>query len=392
MRREEKREGGEESRTFPFPRSLFRPLSALLCVVALILFLGLLTLFSATSGEALDHSGEGATYAPLLRQLLCLLIGALAGYLCFFLGARRVLAWSPLLLALTLVALALLFVPGLGREVNGSKRWLTLFAFSFQPSEVAQFFIPPYLIHLSFKRGGDRVSWSLLLKMAAPPLLALFLLLLEPNNGGAALLLVTLFVAAPLLPLPLRYWALPLFAASLVLLPLAWRHPYVQARLRVYLHPESDRLGRGHQPYQAKVAAGSGGLLGKGAGQSWQKLSYLPEAQNDYIAAIFAEEYGFIGISSLIALYALFTLFGIGCALTAEESEELALAGSYSLLIGLQAFINLAIVSGLLPTTGMNLPFFSQGGTSLVINLCAVGTICSTAKALQLAPRITSPE
>ena len=148
--------------------------------------------------------------------------------------------------------------------------------------------------------------------------------------------------------------------------------PYVTARLNVYLHPELDLKGKGHQPYQAKIAAGSGGMLGRGPGNSLQKLSYLPEAQNDYIAAIYAEEFGFMGVIVLLALYSAIAYIGFYAALHAADRAGFYFGGAVLFLICFQAFLNLGVVSGLLPSTGLNLPFFSQGGSSLMANLVGI--------------------
>jgi cell division protein FtsW len=147
----------------------------------------------------------------------------------------------------------------------------------------------------------------------------------------------------------------------------------------VYLNPELDIRGRGHQPHQAKIAAGSGKLFGKGPGNSWQKLSYLPEAQNDYIAAIFAEEFGFVGMMGLIFLYMLFALLGFTIAYRCEDLGGLYLGVVVTFLVAFQAFLNLGVVSGILPSTGLNLPFFSQGGSSLIANLMGIGLLQSIA-------------
>src|SRR5262249_7298545 len=133
----------------------------------------------------------------------------------------------------------------------------------------------------------------------------ILLILVEPNNGTAAVIVMTVLAFFLLACVPVRYWAWPLFVFALIVGTFASQLPSVSARLKIYLNPELDLKGKGHQPYQAKIAAGSGGLFGKGPGNGLQKLSYLPEAQNDYIAAIYAEEFGFAGIGALISLYLL---------------------------------------------------------------------------------------
>jgi cell division protein FtsW len=156
--------------------------------------------------------------------------------------------------------------------------------------------------------------------------------------------------------------------------------PYVKARLQVYLHPELDIKGKGHQPHQAKIAAGSGMLLGRGAGASLQKFTYLPEAQNDYIAAIYAEEFGFVGILLLLVLYMLFAFAGFSIAFQSQSLHGCYLAMSITFLISLQAFLNLGVASALLPSKGVNLPFFSQGGTSLISNMIGLSLLLNIAK------------
>ena len=156
--------------------------------------------------------------------------------------------------------------------------------------------------------------------------------------------------------------------------------PHVPDRIRVYLHPELDLKGKGHQPHQAKIAAGSGQLFGRGFGESMQKLNYLPEARSDYIAAIYAEEFGFIGILVLIALYLSFAYAGYLTAIRQTTQEAFLLASFLTFLIEIQAFLNLGIVSGLLPSKGMTLPFFSQGGSSLIMNLVALFILLDIAR------------
>jgi cell division protein FtsW len=155
----------------------------------------------------------------------------------------------------------------------------------------------------------------------------------------------------------------------------AYNLSYVSARLKVYMNPELDLKGKGHQPYQAKIATGSGRLFGRGPGNSLQKLSYLPEAQNDYIAAIFAEEFGFLGIFSLICLYMSVACLGFYLALFSDTKEGFYFASTITFLIAFQAFLNLGVVSGLLPSTGLNLPLFSQGGSSLMANIFGLGLL-----------------
>jgi cell division protein FtsW len=203
----------------------------------------------------------------------------------------------------------------------------------------------------------------------------MLLILVEPNNGTVGVIALTLIMLCGLTQISVKYWAIPLLAMCLVGGLFAYNLAYVSARLKVYWNPELDLRGKGHQPYQAKIAAGSGKLWGKGPGNSLQKLSYLPEAQNDYIAAIYAEEFGFIGMMVLIALYMVIGYVGFFIAYGANDRGGFFLAASITFLFSFQAFMNLGVVSGLLPSTGLNLPLFSQGGTSLIANLSGLGLL-----------------
>jgi cell division protein FtsW len=206
------------------------------------------------------------------------------------------------------------------------------------------------------------------------------LILIEPDNGTTAVIGATLVPLFFLSKISYKYWALPMLLLSVVGGFAAYQLPYVRGRIQVYLHPESDLKGKGHQPYQAKIAAGSGGLTGKGPGASLQKLTYLPEAQNDYIAAIYGEEFGFIGILALILLYMLFMFGGFTLAMRCQNPGGSYLAATITILIALQAFLNLGVVSGLLPSKGVNLPFFSQGGTSLIANIIGLAVLLNIGK------------
>ena len=233
----------------------------------------------------------------------------------------------------------------------------------FQPSEFVKYLAPAWFIQ-RFLQLKESFTFREFLKLLGLLAIPIFLIMIEPNNGTAAVILSVLAALFLLTKIPLTWWAVPLLAFALIGGIFAWQLPYVGARLKIYLHPELDLRGKGHQPYQAKIAAGSGQLWGKGPGNSLQKLSYLPESQNDYIAAIFAEEFGFAGISLLLLLYMLLAAAGFYIAYTSEDIRGFYLAACATFLIAFQSFLNLGVVSSLLPSTGLNLPLFSQGGSS----------------------------
>lgn len=348
---------------------------ALLFVVLTIFFLGLVMVFNTSSAEVIDLALNKSTKEAVVKQILYAFLGMGLGYLAMCLGYRNLIRLSPSLLALCTFLLLLTFVPYIGRQFNGASRWIGIGAFTFQPSELAKFILPLYFISQIIKYPIGEIPFKELAKTLAITAVPLFLIFREPDNGTTAIIAVSFIVLFFLMQIPLRYWGKPMVALVLIGGVAAYQLPYVSKRIQVYLHPEKDLLGRGHQPYQAKIAAGSGGVLGRGLGKSLQKLSYLPEAQSDYIAAIYGEELGFIGILILIILYMTFTYLGISIAFLAKDLPGLYLAQIFTFLIAFQAFLNLGVVSGLLPSTGLNLPFFSQGGSSLMSNLIALALL-----------------
>lgn len=352
----------------------------LLFISATLIFaIGLVMIFSTTSAEVLDHDLSRSTHQALLRQISYAVAGmALAGTI-WAIGFRTLLKLSPVLLGVFTLLLVVVLIPGIGREVNGSRRWISLAGFSFQPSEFVKYIVPAYFIHRYLQYDETLFTFRDFLKLVGTLAVPIFLIMIEPNNGTAGVIGLTVAVLCFLTRIPLKFWALPLGVLIVIGGISAFNLPYVTARINVYLHPELDLKGKGHQPYQAKIAAGSGQLLGKGPGNSLQKLSYLPEAQNDYIAAIYAEEFGFIGMLVLIALYMLVAYLGFYIACHATDQAAFCYAGAITFLISFQAFLNLGVVSGLLPSTGLNLPLFSQGGTSLIANIMGIGLLLALA-------------
>jgi cell division protein FtsW len=352
---------------------------ALILLVVVIFSFGLLMVFDTTSAEVLDRSLEISTHLALIRQMIYAIIGLLFGGLIWVVGYQKIIEKSPFFLIVSIVLLILVFVPKIGQEINGAKRWISFLGGTFQPSEIVKYIIPIYFIYriTEFKQQIDLRSF---LKILIVFVIPISLILIEPDTGTTAIILASLVILFVLTRIKWVYWALPLlifvFMGSIV----AYNMPHVPNRIKIYLHPELDLKGKGHQPYQAKIAAGSGRLLGKGLGESLQKLDYLPEARSDYIAAIFAEEFGFVGIVCLIGAYITISYLGFYIASKAKDKKGFYLASIISFLIAFQSFLNFGVVSGLLPSKGITLPFFSQGGTSLVVNIVALFLLLNIAK------------
>lgn len=334
-------------------------------------------IFSTTSAEILDHELDKSTHQAIIKQLYYAIAGLGLAWGVIKLGYRNLLNYSTPLLVIFSVLLLMTLIPGIGREVNGSRRWLNLAGLSFQPSEFVKYIIPAYFIHNFLKFNEEEFGFKDFIKLVGTVSIPMLLVLVEPNNGTTAVIGLTLVALFLITRIQFKYWAWPLLGFVLVVGTFASQLPYVSARLKVYLHPELDLKGKGHQPYQAKIAAGSGELWGKGPGNSLQKLSYLPEAQNDYIAAIYAEEFGFSGMLGIITLYLTMASLGFYIAYQCPDRGGFFLASCAIFLISFQAFLNLGVVSGLLPSTGLNLPLFSQGGSSLMANITGLALLFS---------------
>ncbi len=344
----------------------------LIITVALLFSMGLLMIFNTTAAEVIDRSLHVSTHAALFKQIIYGVIAVLLGFFVYRAGYENLIRYSfPLLIGAS-VLLILVFIPGIGMKINGARRWLGVGGFPIgQPSEAIKVLLPAAFIYWVSKQK-EKISFRSFLKSLALFAIPTALILFEPDNGTASILCSLLVILFFLARIPLLFWALPLCCLIFLGGMAAFQMPHVRDRLEIYLHPELDLKGKGHQPHQAKIAAGSGQLVGRGIGESLQKLNYLPEARSDYIAAIYAEETGFLGVVVLIVLYIWFASCGFVIAMQTEGKEPFLFAAILTFLIAIQAFLNLGVVSGLLPSKGMTLPFFSQGGSSLIVNTVAL--------------------
>jgi len=335
--------------------------------------------FNTTAAEVLNRSLDQNPNQAFLKQVVYALIATGCAVATFFLGYENILRLSGVFLLLGTILLVLVFVPVVGQQINGAHRWIRVLGNSLQPSEFVKYLLPLYVIHVVV-RYKNQMRLAAFIRLAATLVVPVALILIEPDNGTVAIIMMTLLILFILMRIRWIYWAVPLAVCVILGGIIASQMSHVPDRIRVYLHPESDLKGKGHQPHQARIAAGSGGFLGKGFGESLQKLEYLPEARSDYIAAIFAEEFGFIGMLGLILLYMALGGIGFMIAWHAEKIEGFYLVAILTFLICFQAFLNLGVVSGLLPSKGTNLPFFSHGGSSLLVNFIAIGLIFSVCK------------
>ena len=345
-----------------------------LVTLALVAF-GIVMVYSATSASAAVGGGDPMEY--LARQGTFAVVGIAVLVVAIRFDYRRLRTVAPVLLvAAFALCVAVLIV---AEPVNGARRWIGAGPLSFQPSEFAKLALAIWLASHLATREPPRTLGELWRPVGVVVGLFGAVILLEPDLGTtisiAAMVGALLLVAGtPLVTLA----GATVIAGSLALVAI-WVEPYRRARVLSFLNPWSDAQGAGFQIVQAQIGLGSGGFLGEGLGQGVQKIHYLPEAHTDMIFAVIGEELGLLGASLLILAYAAFVWAGLSVAIRCGDPFGKPLAAGLTVLVGGQATINLAAVLGLAPLTGIPLPFVSYGGSSLVVQLTAVGILLNIA-------------
>ena len=356
--------------------SLFRGVDrGLAATFALLLMTGLATLYAASYYNAQDNGGA---LSEVLSQLVGVGVGA-AGMLFLLALDYRLLAKPWVcggLLAVSFIALALVAIPGVGKMLNGSRRWLRLGPISFQPSELGKYAMIVYLARALSQRTRDVTR---LFRGLAPlfilPGLMFMLILLQPNLSTAGSILIVTAVMAMLAGARWRHLGL-IGAAGMALGTFyALSEDYRRARLMSFRHPFDFMTNEGYQLSQSLLAFGSGGLFGMGPGMGRQKFAFLPYPESDFIFAVVGEDVGWVGCMAVLALFAAFLFFGLRVAMRCPDRFGSMLAGGITCMIGIQCVLNVAVVIGMVPTTGLPLPFFSAGGTSVSILMCAVAVL-----------------
>ncbi len=352
----------------------------LVWIILALLSIGLVMVYSASvaTAEASKFTGFWSEYY-LLRHGLYILIGITAGAIAFQLSLNDWQKLAPYLFLLGVLLLVLVLIPGIGREVNGSRRWLSLLGISLQPSELMKLFVVLYAADYTVRKGAVKNSFGkAFLPMFAVMVLVGGLLLLEPDMGA----LVVICIIAMCI-LFLGGFNLKVFLGLAIALPLAFAalvisSPYRMQRVIGFMDPWADPYGKGYQLIHALIAFGRGEWFGVGLGGSVEKLFYLPEAHTDFLLAVIAEELGFVGVCTVILLFAglLIRAFVIGRQAAMLDRQFAALvAQGIAVWLGVQAMINIGVNMGVLPTKGLTLPFLSFGGSSLVVSCIAAAIL-----------------
>jgi len=347
--------------------------------VTLLVGMGLVTLYSASYAFAARFFGDGNYF--IVRQLFF----CAAGVICFFIFSRIKLdILRKLIIPLVCISAGLCvltLIPGIGVERYGASRWIEIGSFSYQPSEMVKFVLPLYLAHLLDKKANNLDSFF---SGVLPPVVVtglFFALIYGQNNFSTAVFLVfNAMIIFFLAGIHFRYF----FAATMMIVPvsalLVFTKEHRVRRLVSFLRPQWDPLGAGFQVNASKDAIISSGLWGKGIGEGSRKLSSIPEIHSDFIFSAYVEEAGFIGVLLFFALFTVFAVLGFKAALNSKSIFGRLLAGGLTTLIATQAMLNTAVVSGALPATGIPLPFFSAGGSSLVTTMICAGLIANVAR------------
>lgn len=350
-----------------------------LALVLLLLTLGLVMLYSASYAQSEYDTGYAISTRYLQKQAVCAAIGLVA---MFFFSRIPAMLWYRLAWPLYGVSIVLLLsVLVIGEEVNGAKRWINLAGLQFQPSEIAKFTMILLFARLTRGFGTKARQFRYGVLGFGLALMGILVPLALEKHLSAIMLMGMVAVVMMFVAGTSPKWLLAGAGGAVVFLVVYVSFMgYAGDRITAWLHPELDPGDTGYQILQSLYAIGSGGLFGLGYGKSRQKYLYLPFQYNDYIFAVICEELGFVGALGIMALFAMLILRGYWIALRARSRFSTVLAAGLTTLIAVQTVLNLCVVTNLLPSTGIALPFFSYGGTALAVNLGEMGIVLSISR------------
>ena len=352
----------------------------LIWVSLILLGIGLVMVYSSSVDiAAASKLSNYQSYYYLLRQSIFIFLGFSVGYICFLIPIYFWQRMAPFFFVIGLILLILVLIPGIGREVNGSQRWISLGFTNFQPSEAVKLFTIMYASDYVLRKSKQmRTIMKGFLPMLAVIVLTGFLLLLEPDFG--ALAVITLIAMGILFLGGLTYkifFSLIIFAPVSIYF-LITSSPYRMERIIGFLDPWSDPFGKGYQLTHSLIAFGRGEFFGVGLGGSVEKLQYLPEAHTDFILAVLGEEFGFLGVTIVICLFAYLVLRMFGIAKESIQNKKhfsALMAQGVGLWFALQGIINMGVNVGLFPTKGLTLPLLSYGGSGILMNMIAIAIV-----------------
>jgi cell division protein FtsW len=354
-----------------FPQLMYgvTPRHLLMLSAGTLLCIGLVMVSSASMSVA--DAQFGNPFYFFLRHLLYMLAGLMVSIFAIRVPIATLQKYSTSVLLIAFALLVIVLIPGVGRRINGSMRWIGLAGFTLQPSEFAKFAVVTYISAYLVRRQDEvRSDWSGFFKPMLVVGFVLLLLLCEPDFGASVVVVSSVVGMLFLAGTPLRKFAVLLGSVAVAGFAAVIFEPYRMKRMLSFTDPWADQFNSGYQLSQSLIAFGRGDWLGVGLGKSVQKLFYLPEAHTDFVFAVYAEEFGFIGVLFVIGLFAVMVHSALRIGQQAEMQNKIYaayLAYGLGLLFGVQAVINIGVTMGLVPTKGLTLPLVSYGGSSLVI-------------------------
>ena len=354
---------------------------SILVLAVCLTCLGVVMVFSSSSIMAVREYSDSLHFLKLQGAYAILGFGVMALLMRVNLDLLRKAAWPVLgLCALLLIAV---LIPGVGKKVGGAARWIKVAGFTFQPAEFVKLGLVLFMAHsLARKQGKVKSFRTGLLPYMVILAVLIGLLLAQPDLGSALTLAIVAVAMLLVAGTRLSYLA----GIGLIAMPFLYfmvmNVDYRRRRIMAFLNPWEDPSDTGFQIIQSWIAFGNGGAFGQGLGESKQKLFYLPEAHTDFIFSVIGEELGFIGVIVIASMFLLLILRGLKTSLNAPNEFSCFLAFGVTLLIGMQAFVNMAVVMGMVPTKGLALPFLSYVGTSLITTLAAIGILLNVSRSL----------
>jgi len=374
--------GAKERRSVHSGTEIRKPIDkCIFTTFVLLLLTGLVVLYAASYYNAQD--ADGNPLAEVISQLMGIALGGVGMFVILKIDYRVLQrpSISGGLLILSVLLLVLVAIPGVGKLLNGSRRWLRIGPVSFQPSELAKYAAILYMARLLSQEKRDlRRFFGGLVPVFIMPGLMFFLILLQPNLSTAGSIVIVAGFMAMLAGARWQHLSATGALGVCVGAFYAWVEPYRRARLMSFRDPFAQLSNEGYQLAQSLMAFGSGGLFGMGLGKGRQKYAFLPYPESDFIFAVIGEDMGLLGGAAILALFALFVFFGLRTAMRCPDRFGSLLAGGIVCMIGIQTVLNVAVVTGMMPTTGLPLPFFSAGGTSVSVLMCAVGVLLNISR------------
>ncbi len=358
---------------------------AFFLIVIALLVIGIIMMFSASYAWAIAEGEAGTYYAT--NQIKNAIVGIVI--MCILCAVDYHFLQKPAIAIcayiLPLILLCLVFVSGIGYTEGGATRWIVVGGFNFQPSELMKIGMVIFFSYY-ISKNSEKMQYfkkGILPLLAAMAIVAL-LLIWEPHLSATILIvlisLILIFVGGANMKHLVGLGVFAVVIALIVGILMSDKYAYIEKRINSWLDPFQDSLGDTWQTCQSLIAIGSGGLFGLGLGESRQKYLYLPETKNDFVFSIVCEELGFVGALTVVLLFAMLVIRGFHIGMRAKDKFGMLLAIGLTSHIGLQAFFNIAVVSNLIPNTGISLPFFSYGGTALILQLAEMGIVLNISR------------